>query len=117
MLTLSCSAPSQDMKRDARSVLSRTGLLTELQSKGILNLVPAEVKQIHALLEADFNPLELCRKLVRDWVLLCGSQAQDHVWEHSTPASQLRVISPASSTLLQPRASSIPLQAKAERSA
>jgi len=46
-------------------VLSRTGLLTELQSKGILNLVPAEVKQIHALLEADFNPLELCRKLVR----------------------------------------------------
>ena len=46
-------------------MLSRTGLLAELQSKGILNLVPAEVKQIHALLEADFNPLELCRKLVR----------------------------------------------------
>ena len=58
-------AVMQDTKRDARSVLSRTGLLAELQAKGILNLVPAEVKQIHALLEADFNPLELCRKLVR----------------------------------------------------
>ena len=67
-LTLSCSASyAQDTKRDARSVLSRTGLLSELQSKGILNLVPPEVKQIHALLEADFNPLELCRKLVRCW--------------------------------------------------
>ena len=55
----------QDTKRDARSVLSRTGLLAELQAKGILNLVPAEVKAIHGLLEADFNPLELCQKLVR----------------------------------------------------
>jgi len=82
--------PTQDTKRDARSVLSRTGLLAELQSKGILNLVPAEVKQIHALLEADFNPLELCRKLVRElgasvccmwwWANLAGT-----VRRHSCP--------------------------------
>ena len=55
----------QDGKRDARGLLSRGSLLGELQGKGILNLVPPEVKAIHALLEQEFNPLELCLKLVR----------------------------------------------------
>lgn len=54
---------AQDSKRDARSILSRAALVQELSSKGILSLVPEEVRAIHTLLESDFNPLELCKKL------------------------------------------------------
>eukprot|EP00884_Botryococcus_braunii_P006913 jgi/Botrbrau1/16222/Bobra.0066s0008.1 len=52
-----------DSKRDARSILSRAALVQELSAKGILSLVPEEVRAIHTLLESDFNPLELCKKL------------------------------------------------------
>ncbi|KAK9824579.1 hypothetical protein WJX72_011465 [[Myrmecia] bisecta] len=54
---------SVDAKRDARNILSRTALVSELASKGVLNIVPDEIKQIHALLESDFTPLELCQRL------------------------------------------------------
>ncbi|KAK9833458.1 hypothetical protein WJX81_007146 [Elliptochloris bilobata] len=54
---------SVDARRDARSALSRGALVADLGAKGVLNLVPEEIKQIHALLEADFVPLELCARL------------------------------------------------------
>ncbi len=53
----------QDSKREARSILSRAALVSELSSKGILTLVPEEVRAIYTMLETDFNPLELCRRL------------------------------------------------------
>jgi len=52
-----------DPKRAHGEQLTRTGLLTELQAKGVLNIIPQEVKDIFALLESDFNPLELCARL------------------------------------------------------
>lgn len=53
----------QDAKRDIRSALSRGALVSELGAKGVLNLVPAEIKRIHTLLESEFNPLQLCHQL------------------------------------------------------
>lgn len=46
-----------------RSILSRTALVSDLSSKGVVNLVSNEVRQIYSLLEADFTPLELCQRL------------------------------------------------------
>lgn len=46
-----------------RSILSRTALVSDLSSKGVVNLVSDEVRQIYSLLEADFTPLELCQRL------------------------------------------------------
>lgn len=46
-----------------RSALSRSALLGELRVKKVIDLVPEEVRQIHGLLEADFNPLQLCKQL------------------------------------------------------
>lgn len=43
--------------------MSRTALVADLSSKGVVNLVSDEVKQIYSLLEADFTPLELCQRL------------------------------------------------------
>ena len=37
--------------------------MADLSSKGVVNLVSDEVKQIYGLLEADFTPLELCHRL------------------------------------------------------
>ena len=53
----------QDAKRDIRSALSRGALVSELGAKGVLNLVPPEIKRIHTLLESEFNPLQLCHQL------------------------------------------------------
>ena len=44
-----------------RSALSRTALLGELRVKKVIDLVPEPVRRIHGLLEADFNPLQLCK--------------------------------------------------------
>jgi len=52
-----------DSKRDAREALSRSALLSELSSKGVLALAIPEVQQIYALLESDFRPLDLCEHL------------------------------------------------------
>ena len=43
--------------------MSRTALVSDLSSKGVVNLVSDEVRQIYSLLEADFTPLELCQRL------------------------------------------------------
>ena len=37
---------SQDARRDARSALSRGALVADLGAKGVLNLVPEEIKQV-----------------------------------------------------------------------
>ena len=49
--------------RTCRSILSRAALVSDLNSKGVVNLVSDEVRQIYSLLEADFTPLELCQRL------------------------------------------------------
>lgn len=38
----------QDARRDARSALSRSALVSDLGAKGVLNLVPEEVKQVRS---------------------------------------------------------------------
>lgn len=38
-------------------------MVSDLSSKGVVNLVSNEVRQIYSLLEADFTPLELCQRL------------------------------------------------------
>jgi translation initiation factor 3 subunit A len=48
-------------RRDGRSLLSRDALIADIEKKGLLLLVPAEVKQLFSLLESDFNPLQLCK--------------------------------------------------------
>lgn len=53
----------QDAKRDMRGALSRSALLGELRAKKVIDLVPEEVRAIHGLLEAEFNPLQLCKRL------------------------------------------------------
>ena len=53
----------QDTRKDPRQVLMRPSLLAELTAKGLLNLVPDSIKQLYAILEQDFSPLQLCRKL------------------------------------------------------
>eukprot|EP01018_Ginkgo_biloba_P033791 Gb_03846 [translate_table: standard] len=51
-----------DPKRDTSEVMSRTTLLSELVSKGIMTYVPQEVKDLYHLLENDFHPLGLASK-------------------------------------------------------
>lgn len=52
MVSCSCSCLSellclcQDARRDARSALSRSALVSDLGAKGVLNLVPEEIKQV-----------------------------------------------------------------------
>lgn len=48
---------------DPRSVLSRQALIADLTAKGLPSAVPEEVRHILQLLEQDFNPLELCKRL------------------------------------------------------
>ena len=38
----------QDARRDARSALSRSALVSDLGAKGVLNLVPEEIKQVRS---------------------------------------------------------------------
>jgi translation initiation factor 3 subunit A len=52
-----------DPKRDTREVLSRSALLAELSAKGLLGLVHPEVRELHALLEGEFHPLDLCARV------------------------------------------------------
>ncbi len=56
---LPCLAPQE--RRDGKSLLSREALLTDIERKGLLGLVPPEVKQLFVLLESEFNPLQLCK--------------------------------------------------------
>ncbi|XP_031475809.1 eukaryotic translation initiation factor 3 subunit A [Nymphaea colorata] len=54
---------SLDPKRDSREVLSRSALLSELASKGVITYVPQEVKELYHLLENEFFPLDLASKV------------------------------------------------------
>ncbi|CAN6463503.1 unnamed protein product [Victoria cruziana] len=53
---------SLDPKRDSRE-LSRSALLSELASKGVITYVPQEVKELYHLLENEFFPLDLASKV------------------------------------------------------
>ena len=49
--------------RAARTALSRAALVADLRDKGLPSAVPEDIRQILTLLESDFKPLELCRRL------------------------------------------------------
>ncbi|KAK9691948.1 hypothetical protein RND81_09G230900 [Saponaria officinalis] len=51
-----------DPKLESREVLSRSALLLELVSKGVMSCVLPEVKDLFHLLEHEFLPLDLCLK-------------------------------------------------------
>jgi translation initiation factor 3 subunit A len=48
---------------DRRVLLSRQALLADIERKGLLQLVPPQVKAVFSALEGDFNPLKLCQTL------------------------------------------------------
>uniref|UniRef100_A0A7N0TGA0 Eukaryotic translation initiation factor 3 subunit A n=1 Tax=Kalanchoe fedtschenkoi TaxID=63787 RepID=A0A7N0TGA0_KALFE len=52
-----------DPKSDGREVLSRSSLISELVSKGVMNCVTQEVKDLYNLLEHEFLPLDLASKV------------------------------------------------------
>uniref|UniRef100_A0A5B6YH07 Eukaryotic translation initiation factor 3 subunit A n=1 Tax=Davidia involucrata TaxID=16924 RepID=A0A5B6YH07_DAVIN len=52
-----------DPKLENREVLSRSSLLTELVSKGVMTCVTQEVKDLYHLLEHEFLPLDLASKV------------------------------------------------------
>ncbi|KAL9681540.1 hypothetical protein QQ045_013325 [Rhodiola kirilowii] len=52
-----------DPKSDSREVLSRSSLISELVSKGVMNCVTQEVKDLYNLLEHEFLPLDLASKV------------------------------------------------------
>ncbi|KAI3987554.1 hypothetical protein MKX01_003240 [Papaver californicum] len=54
---------SLDPKRDSREVLSRSALLSELVSKGVLACASPEVKELYNLLEHEFLPLDLSSRV------------------------------------------------------
>ncbi|GBG79223.1 hypothetical protein CBR_g29275 [Chara braunii] len=54
---------SLDPKRDAREVLSRSALLSELVGKGVMSYVPQDIKDVYNILENEFHPLDLTTKV------------------------------------------------------
>lgn len=48
---------------DRRILLSRQALLADIERKGLLQIVPPQVKAVFSALEGDFNPLKLCQTL------------------------------------------------------
>lgn len=50
-------------RMDRRLLLSRQALLADIERKGLLQVVPPQVKAIFSALEGDFNPLKLCQSL------------------------------------------------------
>lgn len=48
---------------DRRVLLSRQALLADIERKGLLQIVPPQVKAVFSALEGDFNPLMLCQTL------------------------------------------------------
>lgn len=53
-----------ETRRDGRPLLSRAALLADIERKGLLQLVPPEVKAIYQALEGDPNPLKLCKSII-----------------------------------------------------
>uniref|UniRef100_A0A383WAX7 Eukaryotic translation initiation factor 3 subunit A n=1 Tax=Tetradesmus obliquus TaxID=3088 RepID=A0A383WAX7_TETOB len=54
---------SVDKRVDFRSILTRSALVSSINSMNLLALVPPEVRSAYELLTSEFNPLELCKKL------------------------------------------------------
>ncbi|KAG9138167.1 hypothetical protein Leryth_001397 [Lithospermum erythrorhizon] len=52
-----------DLKLENREVLSRSSLLAELVSKGVMSCVTQEVKDLYHLLEHEFLPLDLASRV------------------------------------------------------
>nr|GEU88848.1 eukaryotic translation initiation factor 3 subunit A-like [Tanacetum cinerariifolium] len=52
-----------DVKPERREVLSRSTLLADLVSKGVMTYVTPEVKDLYQLLESEFLPLDLASKV------------------------------------------------------
>uniref|UniRef100_A0A383WAC2 Uncharacterized protein n=1 Tax=Tetradesmus obliquus TaxID=3088 RepID=A0A383WAC2_TETOB len=52
-----------DKRVDFRSILTRSALVSSINSMNLLALVPSEVGSAYELLTSEFNPLELCKKL------------------------------------------------------
>ncbi|XP_020706128.1 eukaryotic translation initiation factor 3 subunit A-like [Dendrobium catenatum] len=52
-----------DPRKDAREVLSREALLSELSSKGVMACASQDVKDLYCLLENEFLPLDLAAKV------------------------------------------------------
>nr|XP_029120494.1 eukaryotic translation initiation factor 3 subunit A isoform X2 [Elaeis guineensis] len=52
-----------DPKRESREMLSRSSLLVELVTKGVMTCVSQEVKDLYHLLEHEFLPLDLASKV------------------------------------------------------
>ena len=65
-----------DPKRDPREVLSRKALLSELISKGILSLVSTEARQVWALFEKEFHPLDMCKHAQKVFATLSPEAVQ-----------------------------------------
>ena len=82
-----------ESRRDGRPLLSRAALLADIERKGLLQLVPAEVKAIYQTLEGDPNPLQLCKALIP---LLEGLPA---LGENMSPSSACPVDSSAATAL------------------
>ncbi len=53
----------QDKRADHRSILTRSALVSSINSMNLLSLVPPEVKAAYELLTSEFNPLDLCSRL------------------------------------------------------
>eukprot|EP00879_Flechtneria_rotunda_P015205 GHRR01015895.1.p1 GENE.GHRR01015895.1~~GHRR01015895.1.p1 ORF type:complete len:658 (+),score=275.95 GHRR01015895.1:165-2138(+) len=52
-----------DKRADYKSILTRSALVSSINSMNLLALVPPEVRATYELLTSEFNPLELCKKL------------------------------------------------------
>ncbi|KAL3536377.1 hypothetical protein ACH5RR_004838 [Cinchona calisaya] len=52
-----------ELRSDGKEVLSRSGLLSELVTKGVMSCVTQEVKDLYHLLEHEFIPLDLAPKV------------------------------------------------------
>eukprot|EP00252_Welwitschia_mirabilis_P011385 TRINITY_DN2560_c0_g2_i1.p1 TRINITY_DN2560_c0_g2~~TRINITY_DN2560_c0_g2_i1.p1 ORF type:complete len:988 (-),score=247.89 TRINITY_DN2560_c0_g2_i1:58-3021(-) len=52
-----------DPRKDNKEVLSRSALLSDLVSKGVMTYVPQEVKDLYHLLENEFHPLDLAERV------------------------------------------------------
>ena len=50
-------------RMDRRILLSRQALLSDIERKGLLQIVPPQVKAVFSALEGDFNPLVLCQTI------------------------------------------------------
>ncbi|GJP74898.1 hypothetical protein CLOP_g5423 [Closterium sp. NIES-67] len=52
-----------DPKKDPRQMLSRSALLQEISTKGVLAFVLPQVRELHHLVEVDFLPLDLASRV------------------------------------------------------